>query len=133
MFAALTVVRFREAALAQGLVGRKGWMSADEVEGKELPLARAVEKVLGSMQGVLEKTMRARDEVVNKVVGGEEEEEGGKEGSQGHGVDGVQSGGDGEGKKRHLAVTKAAEVRVVRNVEDLKRPGERFRAVALEV
>ena len=131
MFAALTVVRFREAVIEEGLVGRKGWMSADEVEGKELPLARAVERVLGSMQGVLEKTMRARDEVVNKVVGGEEE--GGKEGSQGHGVDGVQSGGDGEGKKRHLAVTKAAEVRVVRNVEDLKRPGERFRAVALEV
>ena len=131
MFAALTVVRFREAVIEEGLGGRKGWMSADEVEGKELPLARAVEKVLGSMQGVLEKTMRTRDEGVKGLEGGEGE--GGKEGSQGHGVDGVQSSGDGEGKKRHLAVTKAAEVRVVRNVEDLKRPRERFRAVALEV
>ena len=87
-------------------------MSGAEVTATELPLARAAELVLSSMQTVLEKTVR---EGMGNVGG-----EGG--------------GGDEEGKKRrrHLAETKMAEVRVVRNVRDLWWPGERYRAVEFE-
>jgi pyridoxine kinase len=103
-------------------------MSGDEVAAVELPLARACEKVLSSMQTVLEKTVKARDEAMRKYDG----EEGGKKGSVGTGVEGV-GGGDSEAKKRHLAETKAAEVRVVRNVADLKSQDVKFRAKAVEV
>ena len=127
MFAALTLVRFREACLHADLLGKKSWMSGDEVAAPELPLARACEKVLSSMQMVLEKTIKARDEMMSKYDG----EESGKKSSVGFGVDSV-AGGDSEGKKRHLAETKAAEVRVVRNVADLRCPEMKFKAKAVE-
>jgi pyridoxine kinase len=60
MFAALMVVRMREAGLEAGLDDVKGWMSGDEVGATELPLARAVEKVLAGMGGVLQETMLGR-------------------------------------------------------------------------
>jgi pyridoxine kinase len=128
MFAALTLVRFRQACLQADLLEEKSWMSGDEVAAAELPLARACEKVLSSMQMVLEKTVKARDEAMRKYDG----EEDGKKGSVGTGVEGVSSG-DSEGKKRYLAETKAAEVRVVRNVADLKSPVAKFKAKAVEV
>ena len=103
-------------------------MSGDEVGAVDLPLARACEKVLSSMQMVLEKTVKARDEAMRRF----DVEEGGKKGSIGAGVDGVGSA-DTEGKKRYLAETKAAEVRVVRNVADLRGPELKFRARAVEV
>jgi len=127
MFAALTVVRFREACLHAGLLGKKSWMSGDEVAAVELPLARACEKVLSSMQVVLEKTVKARDEAMRQF-----DEEGGKTDNVGVGVEGV-NGGDSEGKKRYLAETKAAEIRVVRNVADLRSPEVKFKATAVEV
>jgi pyridoxine kinase len=128
MFAALIVVRLREACLQAGLLGTKSWMSGDEVPAVELPLAKACEKVLSSMQVVLEKTVMARDEAIRNYDG----EEGGKKNSVGGGVDGVD-GGDSEGKKRYLAETKAAEVRVVRTVGDLRSPDVKFRAKSVEV
>jgi pyridoxine kinase len=124
MFAALTVVRFREACQHASLLGKKSWMSGDEVPAVELPLARSCEKVLSSMQMVLEKTVKARDEAMKKFDG----EGGGKTDS----VGGV-NGEDSEGKKRYLAETKAAEIRVVRNVADLRSPEAKFKATAVEV
>ena len=126
MFAALTVVRLREAAAAAGLLDTKAWMSPDDVSAVDLPLAKAAVKVLESMQVVLEKTMKNRQEAMDEY------EKGGKKGSVGGGVDGVD-GGDSEGKKRYLTETRAAEIRVVRNVKDLKEPEHRYKAEALEV
>jgi pyridoxine kinase len=118
MFAALILVRFREACLQADLLGTKSWMSGDEVGAVELPLARACEKVLSSMQMVLEKTVKERDEAMREY-----------DGKTGSGVDGV-GGADSEGKRRYLAETKAAEVRVV---ADLRRPDVKLRAKAVEV
>lgn len=128
MFAALTLVRFREACLQADLLETKSWMSGDEVAAVELPLAKACEKVLSSMQMVLEKTAKASNEVMSKYDG----KNNGKKGSVGMGMDGVEGGGLEEKKKRHLAETKAAEIRVVRNVADLRCPQVRFRAKAVE-
>lgn len=131
MFASLILVRFREAALQADLLTTKSWMSSDDVtDPRELPLAKACEKVLSSMQAVLEKTAKAREEVMKVYVGGEEEK--GKSGSVGSGMDGVP-GGDSVDKKRYLAATKAGEVQVVRNVADLRQPEERYKAELLEV
>lgn len=127
MFAALTVVRFREAALAAGLGDERAWRSPDDVAAVDLPLAKAAEKVLSSMQMVLEKTVKARDDIMRSYDG-----EDGKVDSVGMGVDGVE-GGDSQGKRRYLAETKAAEVRIVRNVGDLARPEKRYEAKALDV
>jgi pyridoxine kinase len=128
MFAALTVVRFREACQHAGLLGKKSWMSGDEVPAVELPLARSCEKVLSSMQMVLEKTVKARDEAMKQFDG----ERAGKTDSVGVGVEGI-NGEDSEGKKRYLTETKAAEIRVVRNVADLRSPEVKFKARAVEV
>ncbi|CAP69428.1 uncharacterized protein PODANS_1_10920, partial [Podospora anserina S mat+] len=62
MFAALMVVRMREAvcdastSTEPGLDTRRSWLSEDGVGALELPLARAAERVLGSMHEVLAKT-----------------------------------------------------------------------------
>ena len=116
MFAALMVVRMREAAIKAGIDTVSSWMSGDEVAATDLPLARAVEVVLAGMGGVLAETMEARDremmewEKVNSVGGRDDD-------------------GDEELKRRkYLAETKAAEVRVVRNVDMLRCPVVRRRA-----
>lgn len=116
MFAALMVARLREACGREDLLSQPNWQSPDEVKSAELPLATAAETVLASMHAVLEKTMQAREESVRQI-----DEE-------------VRGMAEGE-KKRHLRLTKAAEVRVVRNVKDLLHPPEtdRFKAKALEV
>lgn len=124
MFAALMVVRLREACLEAGVTDRKSWVSGDDVSATELPLAKATEKVLASMQMVLEKTMQARDRELAGLT------EGGKGMSS---SSGVEAGDDGEGKRRYLAETKAAEVRVVRNVRDLWCPEERYEVCELQV
>lgn len=128
MFAALMVARLREAcAESDGdLFSQAGWMPDDDVAAVDLPLARATEKVLSSMQMVLEKTMAARDA-----------EMAGFGNSPGASVGGVEGEGnpnnDSEAKRRYLALTKAAEVRVVRNATDLVKPEERYKAMPLEV
>lgn len=125
MFAALMVGRLREASAHADLLGRAAWMPDDDVEAVDLPLAKATEKVLSSMQMVLEKTMTARDEEMARFGQGP--------GASVGGVEGAGNGNDGEGRRRYLAQTKAAEIRVVRNAVDLVRPDERYRAVPVEV
>ncbi|KAI9794196.1 MAG: putative pyridoxal kinase [Peltula sp. TS41687] len=107
MFAGLIVVRLREAVLASParVSATRSWVSPDDVRPAELPLARAAEKVIASMQAVLMKTKEARDEEL-VALGKESADE----------------------KRIRLRRTKAAEVRLVRNVEDLKRPVVECRA-----
>ncbi|KAL9601119.1 MAG: hypothetical protein Q9219_002718 [cf. Caloplaca sp. 3 TL-2023] len=113
MFAALIVGRLREAASQQGLIGKTSWRSPDDVDALDLPLARATEKVLGSMHTVLGKTKAARDVEVEKMSG-------------------PQGALEKDSEKRlHLRKTKAAEVRLVQNLPDLIKPEVNFRAQAL--
>ena len=124
MFAGLMAARLREAAAEADLLSRTSWASDDDVAAIDLPLAKATEKVLSSMQVVLEKTLKARDK--------EMEGFGASPGASIGGVDG-ELGGDSEAKRRYLAETKAAEVRVVRYARDLLDPEPRYKAQALEV
>lgn len=116
MFAALTVVRLREAVTTSatpGLSSVKSWMSPDDVRATDLPLARAAEKVVASMQAVLRKTKAARDEDLSRFSD----------------VD------VGTAPQLHLRRTKAAEVRVVQYADDLRSPRDEesvYRAQPLE-
>lgn len=114
MLAALTVARFREACSEADLLSQASWRSPDDVEAQDLPLAHTAGKVLASMHAVLSKTMGSRDAAVKRI-----DEE-------------VRGMAEGE-KKKHLRLTKAAEVKVVRNVKDLIDPPEieRFAATAV--
>jgi pyridoxine kinase len=114
MFSALMVARMREAAVGTpGLSETKSWLSGDEVGPTELPLARAAEKVLGSMNEVLEATCGAMKVEVEKVTADAE-------------FVGV---GEEEKKKRlHLLQSRAAELKLVRNLESLRSPVVRFKA-----
>ena len=114
MFAALTVVRLREAVNAAKLGNTRSWISPDDVGASDLPLAKATEKVLASMHAVLKKTKTARDEALESMSGP---------------LGTLEREKDSE-KRLHLRTTKAAEVRVVRNVADLKEPKVGFRAEA---
>ncbi|PQE20802.1 MFS monosaccharide transporter protein [Rutstroemia sp. NJR-2017a BBW] len=115
MFAALMLVRLKEAVCnVEGLLEKDAWVSDDGVEATELPLARAAEKVLASMHEVLTRTKIARDEEIQKWKSipkgrGKEEDE----------------------KREGLVKSKAAEVRLVRNVEFLKNPVVKFKAETL--
>ncbi|KAL8825303.1 MAG: hypothetical protein Q9191_004499 [Dirinaria sp. TL-2023a] len=115
MFAALILVHLRNAIMETELVGKKAWVSPDDVEATDLPLAKAVEKVLTSMQAVLEKTKMARDKALEGM--------GGPLGTLEKEKDSV--------KRLHLRKTKAAEVQIVRNLADLREPHVIYRAKAL--
>ena len=115
MFAALIVVRLREAVTNAGLGKTKSWVSPDQVEAVELPLAKAAEKVLGSMQSVLQETKRARDETLEGMAG----------------PLGVLDKEKDSAKRVHLRKTKATEVRLVRNLDDLRNSKHTYRAKAL--
>lgn len=123
MFAGLMVGRLREECEKVGTLNERGWLSPDDVSATELPLAKATEKVLSSMQIVLEKTMKARDEEMSKFGQGPGASVGGLEGDQ----------STTEETRRYLAQTKAAEVRVLRNQKDLLEPGQRYRAEAVRI
>ena len=123
MFAALTVPRLIEAvsltAPDQNLHNTPSWRSPDAVAPADLPLAKAAQKVLASMQAVLAKTaetcherMEVYDSRIARGGGGEQLE-----------------------KKRHLALMNASEVVVPRHVRDLLDPPglERFRPRAVKV
>lgn len=116
MFAALMLVRLREAVSAvPGLVQTDSWISCEDVEATDLPLAKAAEKALASMQVVLERTKAHRDtelERASKVVG-------------------ARDSADDE-KSRHLTATKAAEVRLVRNLDCLRSSEVKFQAERLD-
>ncbi|KAF2088369.1 Ribokinase-like protein [Saccharata proteae CBS 121410] len=120
MFAALTVARLREAVAEAGLLGTKSWQSPDDVAATELPLARAAEKVLASMQAVLGKTAQHAKAELKRLD--EEDERAG--------LSKDEDGARDREFKRHLRKMRECEVRVVRNVGDLVEPEgmERFRA-----
>jgi pyridoxine kinase len=101
MFGALMVVRLREAVNAvEGLSTTDAWVSGDEVAAVDLPLAKAAEKALASMQELLVRTKKKRDEDVAKM--GEVKE--------------------GMEKIAHIRRTRAAEVHLVRNLDCLRNP-----------
>ncbi|KAK0746123.1 Ribokinase-like protein [Schizothecium vesticola] len=115
MFAALTVVRMREAVWnTRHLGGAEAWRSADDVDALELPLARAVERVLASMHEVLTRTRAAMGE-----------------GAAGGVVVNGAGAGVGEEKKKaaRLVRSKATELRLVRHLDSLRFPKVQFRAV----
>ena len=112
MFAALTLVRLRESVVNAGFERVKFWLSPDEVEATSVPLAEAVEKVMGSMQGVLRRTKVDRDAALEGLKGTMAQEEGSE-------------------KRFWLRQTKASEVRLVRNQDLLRHPDMQFKAEAL--
>jgi pyridoxine kinase len=113
MFAALMVVRMREAVFrVPGLVGRDSWVSEDGVAPLELPLARAAEKVLASMHEVLEKTCRA---MTAEMAGAE--------------ASAAREAGDQT--RLHLLQSRAAELRLVRNLDSLRFPDVQLRATEM--
>lgn len=126
MFAALTVPRLIEAVHASSspdLSSRPSWRSPDDVPAEELPLAKACQKVLASMQAILTLTtescqaqMKKYDELAEK---------------QGHGL-GEEADAEKE-KQRHLALMNASEVKVVRFIKELADPPnlDRFKAKAV--
>lgn len=113
MFAALLVSRLRQAAKDAGVLNATSWKSPDDVAGPDLPLAKATEKVLASMHAVLKDTARHYDSVTQAL-----KDE--KDGELNEGV-GEAAEKDKE-TERHLRLTRAAEVRVVRNAKSLQEP-----------
>jgi pyridoxine kinase len=102
MFAALMVVRMREAVSeVPGLGARPSWLSDDDTPTLELPLARAAERVLSSMNEVLSRTREGMPRDLKH-----------KSGDQ----------------ISHLANTKAAELRLVRHLDCLRSPKVEFKA-----
>ena len=116
MFAALTVVRLREAVTHADLNNTKSWVSDDDVEAEDLPLAKAAEKVLGSMHTVLSKTKEARDKELEGMAG----------------PLGVMEKEKDSEKRTWLRKTKAAEVKIVRCLGDLREPRLDWKAEAFD-
>jgi len=109
MFSALTLARFREQAELAGLLDTESWLSANSVRATELPLAKALEQVLGSMHKVLERTRVVRD---RKLAGL----------------------GLGEDKKMdNVRKMKASELQLVKGQRDLLQPGDDYKALPLDV
>jgi pyridoxine kinase len=97
MFSALTLARFREqVSLVPGLLEVKSWVSPDVVTPTELPLAKAIEKVLVSMNLLLERTRTVRSERLGALT---EEQRGSR-----------------------IEQMKAGELRLVQGVNDILRP-----------
>jgi pyridoxine kinase len=118
MFAALMVARLREAVAAagNGLQSTASWVSPDSVSATTLPLAQATLKVLSSMHSVLERTMEARNAELAKIA---------LETAQ---SEGLVDDAEERQKQDYLRRTKAAEVRLVRNVQFLRDPLVQFEA-----
>lgn len=124
MFAALLVCRLRQAAKAADVLDKPSWRSDDDVAGPNLPLAKATTKVLASMHAVLKDTMKHYDAVVEELDNEKELNEG----------TGAAADKDKE-TERHLKLTRASEVRVVRNTQAIQEPPELhdFKAQAVEL
>jgi pyridoxine kinase len=97
-FAALMTARLREEATKAGVLNTEGWISSDDVSALELPLAKAAQLVVSSMQGILAKTWEKYDVVSKVEVKGEDE------------------------KEKHLRLMKALELRLVGNTNELLNP-----------
>ena len=126
MFAGILVARLRQAAQEAKVLNKPNWRSDDEVAGPDLPLAKATEKVLASMHAILKDTaqhyQKASQEFdveieqeLNEGVGEETNEE--------------------KRVEKHLRLTRAAEIRVVRNADALRNPPdvENFKAQSVDV
>lgn len=114
MFAALMVVRMRQAVAARGsgdgdgdLGAAASWRSGDDVDALDLPLARAAEAVLASMHEVLDATCQSMKAEVSRAV---------------------EELGTADEKRMHLARSKAAELRLVRHLGSLREPSVQFKA-----
>ncbi|KAK6523500.1 putative pyridoxal kinase [Arthrobotrys megalospora] len=107
MFASLLVSRFRHAAADAGLLETPSWMSSDSVAATELPLARAAEMVLASMDRVLKKTGIERDKKVKAL-------------------DEDDHGSDAQLKRARYM--RAAELRLVSCVEEVLNPVVKYKA-----
>ncbi|KAK3648816.1 putative pyridoxal kinase [Elasticomyces elasticus] len=126
MFASLMVARLRQAAEEADLLDKASWRSPDDVTASDLPLAKAAEMVLASMHATLKDTA-AHYEAAGKELQKKQQ----SELNEGKGDEASEE----KGTQRHLALTRAAEVRVVRNVQALVSPPdlEDFKAQALDV
>ncbi|KAM0296289.1 hypothetical protein ACHAPM_010281 [Fusarium culmorum] len=115
MFGALMVIRMREAVFNanEHLRHTTSWLSDDAVSAIELPLARAAEKVLGSMHEVLSKTCEGMKKVVERTAGDMKAED--RENDT----------------KVHLVKSKAAELQLVRNLDCLRTPVTQYQAKAM--
>lgn len=97
MFSALTLARFREQVNSvPGLLETPSWVSADDVTATQLPLAKAIEKVLLSMNLMLERTRKVRAERLGKL--------------------------SEEQKQSRIEQMKAGELRLVQGVNDILHP-----------
>jgi pyridoxine kinase len=128
MFAALTIPRLIEAVHQSStpemdLHSKPSWRSPDDVPAEELPLAKACQKVLASMQAILAKTTE-RCKATMEAYDEQTEKEGCGSGEEDH---------QDREKRRHLALMNASEVKVVRHVKELLDPPdlERFTPKAI--
>lgn len=120
MFAALMVVRMREAVHHAGedLQRSPSWLSGDNVDTRDLPLAKAAEKVLASMHEVLSQTCASMQANMKRDVAELETQPGLTE--------------EEMQKKLHLIRSRNAELRLVRNLGCLRSPDVEYRAFKLE-
>ncbi|KAK5108866.1 hypothetical protein LTR62_007756 [Meristemomyces frigidus] len=123
MFASLMVARLRQAAHAASVLDRASWRSPNEVPAVDTPLAKAAEKVLASMNAVLKDTAAFYDAASSKL----------QEKDNNNGT--VTELEDERDLQRHLALTRVAEVRVVRNIQALLSPAneEKFKAQSITI
>ena len=126
MFASLMVARLRQAAHEANVLDQPSWRSPDDVAATDLPLAKAAEKVLASMHAVLKDTAQYYEGVQEQL-----KKESASELNEGVGEQADQE----KDEERHLRLTRAAEVRVVRNVSSLRDPKDlaTFKAQPVEV
>jgi pyridoxine kinase len=123
MFAALLVARLRDEATNANVVNTRGWRSDDDVEPTNLPLAKAAEKVVATMQAILKKTYDSYSK--DKGIIEEEARKGEAEGEEDEEV----------ARLKHLKSMRAVELKVVRNVSDLINPpdAQKIKARVIEL
>lgn len=114
-FAALMTARLRHQARKADLLTIDGWVSGDHVPALDLPLAKAAEIVVASMQAILVKTFERHEDVRRSLDAAGSEEVSAKE--------------------RYLKLTKSLELKVVGNVSELIDPPnvERYRARKIDI
>ncbi|KAI1307842.1 Ribokinase-like protein [Xylaria venustula] len=120
MFAALMVVRMREAVTSgadSSVRHTASWLSPDDVEATDLPLARAAEKVLASMHEVLLRTCEQMPSDLATAI---------SRLAVRRGIDEDAIRGDAD--TMHLLKSHAAELKLTRNLGCLRDPTIEYRA-----
>lgn len=116
MFAGLLTARLREQAVIAGCLDRASWRQATPpTSACDLPLAKAVRQVLASMHVVLSRTARDVEQTVHRQA------------TAGPGLDQTAD------TVEHLSRTKAAEIRVVRHIDDIVSPPDIDELAPVEV